>query len=307
MQLNLLKATVLVEKTSPCLLTKLKAWLIICFSFLASALAGAGVGLIVYAFGIKSSILATLMAVVGVTVCAYFLMKLRGSVFVPVRAGYVRVLLKQIAQEKNLSGKEQMEIAKSTTEECFIKIENLSKLERQIRYVIVKAFAKHLKIDRLSFNNQSIKQAWLFILNILTSFVSEPILAYVIKKRPAKLKTSSAEALAVFVSNLNQQWKTTLILSIFIYASWVFFVIALIFPINWLLGMLPFSLGYWNIVFALIFAWGIRAALFESIAVAAYVQLFLDQCEAYESDASDLQLVSELSDGYFEYQAENES
>ncbi len=303
MQLNLLKATQLVEKTMPCVLSKMKVWFMVCFGFLASTLAGAGVGLIIFAFGIESSVLASILAGAGFLGCGYLLVKLRGSIFVPVRAGHVRVMLAQMQSSETIAAKVQLKKYKGTVKDYFESVEKLAPLERKIRGVLKEVYAQKLNLDRLSFGSQYAKQLLDVVTGIFVAFITEVILAYAIRNkveggRPA----SSKKALALYVQEMDGFSKSVWISNVFMYLGWIFFIFVMIFPINWLTGMLPFSVGIWNLVFAMVFAWMVKAVIFESIAVAAFIPLFFDRVKDQEVKAETTERLSALSVEFTEIQ-----
>ena len=296
MQLNLLKATQLVEKTMPCALNKFKVWFFVCLGFLAATLTGAGVGLIVFAFGIESPVLALLLAAAGFVGCGYLLVQLRGSIFVPLRIGHVRVMLDQMKSKEIIGGEVQVKRLKSTVKDYFGSVEKLAPLERKIRHVLQAVYVQRLNSDRLSFGNEYAKKFLDTLTGILVAFVAEAILAYAISHKSDGGKgASSKKALTLFAQEIESLSKSILILNAFMYLGWIFFVIVMLFPINWLTGMLPFSFGVWNIVFAMVFAWMVKAVLFESVAVAAFIPLFFDKIKDKQVSAAMSEQLAGLS------------
>ena len=299
MQINLLKATQLVEKTMPCTLNKLGMWFIVCSAFLAATLAGAGTGLIVYAFGLRSAILAEILAAAGFLTCAYLLMKLRGSIFVPLRSGHIRVLLEQTASEETLERKVQIQHANQTVKDYFNSVADLATLERNIRKVLRKIYVSRLNIDRYAFDKAYVKKVLHTITGILVAFIAEAVLAYAIAAKAENATAACKTALAIFVREIERFSKSICYLNTFMYAGWIFFIFVMLFPINWLTGMLPFSFGLWNLVFAMVFAWGIKAAILESIAVAAFIPLFFESIKDQQSDPETAKQISVLTDDFF--------
>ncbi len=295
-QINLLTATQLVEKTMPCTLNKLGIWIAVCFAYLASALAGAGVGLIVFAFGIRSAMLATIMAIIGLSACAYILMKLRGSIFVPLRTGHLRVLLLQMQSRETLPRQQQLEQAKNTVVDCFGSVEELAVLERNIRGVLGRVYMQKFN---LSSSNPYCDKALRTLVNVLAAFIAEPVLAFAIKLGNGDSKRACKQALTLFIQEMDTLSKPVYCLSGFMYGVWIFFIFVMLFPINWLIGMLPFTLGIWNIVFAMIFAWAIKAAIVESIAVATLIPILFSTIEGKPVSEVAEKQVTGLSEGFF--------
>ena len=301
MQMNLLKATQLVEKTMPCTLNKLKVWFLVSFAFLAATLAGAGVGLIVFAFGFKSSVLASLLAAAGFLGCGYLLIKLRGSIFVPLRVGHVRVMLDQMKSKETIGGQAQVKKLKRTVKDYFGSVEKLAPLERKIRHVLQAVYVQRLNPDRYSFGNEYAKKFLDTLIGILVAFIAEAVLAYAISnKSDGSRGESCKKALTLFAQEIDSLSKSVWILNAVMYLGWIFFIFVMLFPINWLTGMLPFSFGVWNIVFAMVFAWMVKAVLFESVAVAAFIPLFFDKIKGKRVRATMSEQLDDLSVEYTE-------
>lgn len=296
MQLNLLKAMQLVEKTMPCTLNKFKVWFFVCFGFLGATLTGAGVGLIVFAFGIESPVLASMLATAGFLGCGYLLMKLRGSIFVPLRIGHVRVILDQMKSKETLGVKVQVKRLKSTVKDYFGSVEKLAPLERKIRHVLQAVYVQRLNLDRFSFGNEYAKKILDVLTGLLVAFIAEAVLAYAISNKGDGSRPASCQkALTLFAQEIDSLSKSIWILNAFMYLGWIFFVFVMLFPINWLTGMLPFSFGVWNFVFAMVFAWMVKAVLFESVAVAAFIPLFFDKIKGKRVSAKMSEQLADLS------------
>ena len=72
----------------------------------------------------------------------------------------------------------------------------------------------------------------------------------------------------------------------------------LLYPIIWATDILPVSVGIWNHVLALIFAWGIKAVFMESIAVAALIPVFFDNVKDQKANAKTTEHLMQLSKAY---------
>ncbi|MGR9101034.1 MAG: hypothetical protein ACU826_10750 [Gammaproteobacteria bacterium] len=301
MQIKLLQAVQLVEKTMPCALSKFWVWVVVCFSYLAATLCGAGIGLIIFAFGVKTTVLASITAVLGFFACGYILYKLRGSIFVPLRAGHVKVMLDQMASEKIIERKEQVERMKKTVPDYFDDVASLAAVDRKIRGVLLDIYRERLDLQRFSFGNKYIGRLLEAAAAVLTAFVAEAVFAYHFKNK-AGSAASSKKALVLLYQHIDGLAKPIWVLNAFTYLGWLFFVVALSFPINWLTGMLPVSFGIWNTVFAMVFAWGVKAVFLESIAVAAFIPVFFEKIKGAKASTAKEKKLVEISKSYAEFE-----
>lgn len=294
-QIKLLKATQLVEKTLPCTLKKFWVWFGVCFAFLACTLVGAGIGLIVYAFGLEISILAWVFSSAGFLICGYFLMKLRGSIFVPLRAGHVKVLLEQMKKGAELDRKQQIQLSENTATYHFGSVVKLAALERSIRGVLTAIYSNRLQIKRFSFGNPYCERVLKLLVGIMTASIAEVILAYAIRATKEKPVVSCKKALALYYQEVDAFTKPLWVMNLFTGLGWMFFIFMMLFPINWLTGMLPFSFGIWNVIFAMVFAWNFKAVILETISVAAFIPVFFETVDGKELDPETPSALAELS------------
>jgi hypothetical protein len=299
MQLKMLTAVQLMEKTMSCVLHKMWVWFIVCFCYFASILVGTGIGLMFYAVDVQSSLLTQIGTVIGLGVCGYFAHKLRGSTLVPERTGHVRVLVEQLDQAAVFEGKTQLEKAQKTTADYFGDIFKLAELERSIRCTLQDIFTDRLQTQRYAFNNARVKTVLDTLVGILVAFVAEVILAFYIKNRGSESPGTTCKlALTLFAQKLDELIKPIWMLNLFMFTGFFICYALLLYPINWATDLLPVSVGIWKYVLALIFAWGIKAVFMESIAVAALIPVFFDTVKDQKPDAKVAKRLTELSKAY---------
>lgn len=299
MQLKMLVAVQLIEKTMACVLHKIWVWFIICFCYFVAILVGTGIGLMFYAIGVQSNLLTQLGALLGLSGCGYFAHKLRGATLVPERAGHVRVLVEQMTQEVVFDTKTQLQKATQTVDDYFGDIFKLAKLERSIRGVLQAIFCQRLQTQRYAFSNERIQKVLDTLVSILVAFIAEIILAFYIKNRGSENAGITCKlALTLFAQQLDILIKPILALIAFMFAGYFICYAILLFPIGWATDLLPISVGIWKYVLALIFAWGFKAVFMESIAVAALIPVFFDTISNQKADAKMAEDLAKLSTAY---------
>ena len=125
------------------------------------------------------------------------------------------------------------------------------------------------------------------------------ILAFYIKNRSTESPGATCKlALTLFTQQLDNLIKSIWALNIFMYTGFFICYAILLYPIIWATDILPVSVGIWNHVLALIFAWGIKAVFMESIAVAALIPVFFDNVKDQKANAKTTEHLMQLSKAY---------
>jgi hypothetical protein len=78
----------------------------------------------------------------------------------------------------------------------------------------------------------------------------------------------------------------------------------MLYPLESAASMLPVGIGVWRYVFALIFAWSLKAAFFEPIAITALAGLYADLARSADAgSAAEKQALRESSPAFAEIEA----
>lgn len=295
----MLAALQLVEKTMPRILHKMWVWFVVCFCYFAAILIGTGISLMVYALDIQSDAITQSGAIVGLSVCGYFAYKLRGLTLVPERIGHVRVITEQLEQESVFASKVQRQKAEQTVEDFFGDIFQLVTLERHIRGVLRDIFSERLQTQRYAFGKGWLKTAIDTLVGILVAFIAEVILAFYIKNCNGESPGFVCKlALTLLAQQLDNLLKPILFLVLFTFAGYFICYWLMLYPILWVSDMLPFSVGIWSYILALIFAWWFKAVFMETISVAALISVFFDVIKGQKVNAKTTNHLAQLSQSY---------
>ncbi|MBT7109194.1 MAG: hypothetical protein HN942_09115 [Methylococcales bacterium] len=295
MEIKLLAAVQLVEKTMSCVILKFWAWIIIAFCFVAVTLIGAGIGLMTNAFELHSTLPAQFGAVIGFCVCGYLAFKVRGTTMLPRRAGHVRVLVDQLNETVVLSAKEQVARYKDTVESYFGDVVKLAQVERKIRQGLTLIYFDRCHAERFSLGNRYLKALVNSGINLLTAFQAEVILAYVIKtasQEPVELVAK--KGVLLFAQEVSAFSRPLWMVNAVMYVSLIFIYIVLLYPWAWVDGIVPFEMGLWVNVFALIFAWVLKATFLESVMVGALIPVFLGRVSGQEIKPESIESFSQI-------------
>ncbi|HIG08100.1 MAG TPA: hypothetical protein EYQ55_07340 [Methylococcaceae bacterium] len=295
MEIKLLAAVQLVEKTMSCVILKFWAWIIIAFCFVAATLIGAGVGLIANAYELHSTLPAQLGSVIGLCVCGYLAFKVRGTTMLPRRAGHVRVLVDQLNESVVFSGKEQVARYKDTVESYFGDAVKLAQVERKIRQGLTLVYFDRCRAERFSLGNRYLKALVNSGINFLIALPAEVILAYVIKtasQEPVELVAK--KGVLLFAQEASAFSRPLWMVNVVMYVGLIFIYGVLLYPWAWVDGIVPFEMGLWVNVFAMIFAWVLKATFLESVMVGALIPVFLARVSGQEIKPEGIESFSQI-------------
>lgn len=295
MEVKLLASVQLVEKTMSCVILKFWAWIVIAFCFVAATLIGAGVGLIGNAFEIHSALPAQIGSVVGFCVCGYLTFVVRGTTMLPRRVGHLRVLVDQLGESVVLSSKEQFVRYKDAAATYFGGTAKLAHIERKIRQGLTLIYSDRCRLERFCFGKSSLTILVNMVVNFLTAFQAEIILAYVIKaasKETAEL--TAKKGLLLFAQEVNTYSKSLWVVNGVMYVGLILLYSVLLYPWAWIDSIVPFEMGFWVNVFAMVFAWVLKATFLESVVVAALIPIFFARVNEQEVRSEDIKNFSQL-------------
>ena len=295
MEVKLLAAIQLVEKTMSCVILKFWAWVILAFCFVAATLIGVGVGLIGNAFELHSTLPAEIGSVIGFCVCGYLAFVVRGTTMLPRRVGHIRVLVDQLNEATVFSSQEQLSRYRDALATYFGDATKLARVERKIRQGLVLIYTDRCHSERFCFGNSFLTAVVNTGINVLTAFQAEIILAYVIKTASQEtVELVAKKGLLLFAQEVKAFSKPLWIVNSVMYVGLILLYSVLLYPLAWVDGIVPFEMGLWVNVFAMVFAWVLKATFLESIVVAALIPMFFSRVDGQEVRSEDIKTFSQL-------------
>jgi len=121
-------------------------------------------------------------------------------------------------------------------------------------------------------------------LRVAVGFIDEVILAHAIRTRSDDPWNSARNALVLYGQNYRVMLRNAAWLAAFIYLlSFVVFLVMLA-PAALVVYLMPGAWAAGGVVFALIFAWSVKAALLEPFAIACMMQVFFRTIEGQQPD-----------------------
>ena len=295
--LSLLTAVQVVEKTMAYTMYRQMMWFAICFAYLFATLIGAGTALALSAVGFNPSGLAMFGGLLGFGLCGYLLHKTRRSIWVPLRAGHAAAIAHSLMGKSLPGGWAQVDDAKHVVEARFGGDAALFNLHQRIKRVI-RAFADAEYGVGRSFafpGGDFVRHAYDFVLGVAVAILDEVILAYHIKQQSDNPFMSCRDGIILLVQNRRIMIKWASIMLVFMYSGLFAAFYLLLWPVGWVADLFPVSIGYWRWVFALVFAWGIKATFFDSVALAMLTQVFFKISEGQSASEDCANKLAEIS------------
>ncbi len=277
-EIDLMAAVRAIEKSMAYALYRLMICLGAAAGYLFAALAGAGT-LVGFGSLAKNALaLGPLGALIGFSLFAYLMFKIRPIWLSIVNAPQLALLADQSRRVPLPSGKALVDYAKQRQVECFPSTSRLFELDEAIREVQGDMADWH-PCPKLPADKPAIKEAANKLVRWLSGLNHQTLLAWHFYSGSDNPWLTATEGLAVHERHFAAMIKNRLVATLF---SWLGFLLAyplLLAGIHLLIDDIPINFSFWPQVFAGVFAWAIKAAFFDAIAEAALVQFFFPLAE----------------------------
>jgi hypothetical protein len=299
---SIAKALGLMIRTAPFLIFRALVYFGIAASLVIVTGAGAGAGYGVGLFGDEdfqaTSTLWGGIAGFGLTASVIFF--LRDYLLYLVKAGQIAVMVEYLDGKPLPYGRGQIAHARAVVTERFGQASALFALDRLIRGVIglITGLAEGvMTLLPLPGLNQifGIIRAWL---RLSVGLVDEVILAHALRTRSENAWEAAHDGLVLYAQFarpmlVNAAWLTLISWSLSV-AVFVFMLV----PAAGLVWLLPGEASAGVYVFALIFAWAVKAALIEPFALACMLQVFFNLTAGQEPSPEWRGRLTQLSDKF---------
>lgn len=116
------------------------------------------------------------------------------------------------------------------------------------------------------------------------TYVDELILAYLIRTRTRNPWQTAKEGLILYAQNYKHFLKNALWLWLFLWSITAAIFAVLLAPALAFAAAMPGHHAWWGIAFAFVFAWSLKTALLEPLAIAALMQVFFKTIEGQRPD-----------------------
>lgn len=239
---------------------------------------GAGVGWGVGAFGDEEFRATSIFwgGAVGFGLTAGILYFLREYILYVVKAGHIAVLVKLLDNEEVPGGQEQISYATQVVRARFAETSVLFAVDQLVKGVLaaiigmVQGIAAFLPIPGL----QNIVGLIRAFLRIAVGLIDEVILAYAIRTNATNPWQSAQTALVLYAQNYGVLLKNAAWLTLITYGLAFVVFLVMLAPAGLVVYLIPGGWSAGGFIFALIFAWAVKAALIEPFAIACLMQAY---------------------------------
>jgi hypothetical protein len=268
----------LMGRTAPFIVLRVLVYAGIAIAYVLVTGVGAGVGWGVGAFGDTDFQGGATVwgGVIGFGLTAGVLYFAREYILYIVKAGHVAVLVKLIDGEAVPDGQNQISYATAIVRDRFVQSNVLFGVDQLVKGVlnaiigIVQGVASFLPIPGLTNLVQLVRA----FLKIAVGLVDEVILAHAIRTNSTNPWASAQEALVLYAQNYPTMLKNAAWLTVITYGLAFVVFLFMLAPAAAIVWLMPGGWSAAGLVFALIFAWAVKAALIEPFAIACMMQVF---------------------------------
>ena len=284
------RALGMMGKTWPFIAFRMVVYFGIALAYLLVTGTGAGIGWGIGAFGDEDFRAGSIIwgGIFGFGLTAGVLYFLREYILYIVKAGHIAVLVELMDNRPIPDGRGQIDYATTVVKGRFAEASVLFGVDQLVKGVLraitglVEGVAMILPIPGLT---QIVGVVRAF-LRIAVGLVDEVILAYAIRTKSTNPWGSARTALVLYGQNYKVMLKNAAWLTIFTYVlSFVVFLLMLA-PAAAAVWFLPGGWSAGGFVFALIFAWAVKAALIEPFAIACLMEVYFKTIEGQVPDAA---------------------
>lgn len=273
----------LMSRTMPFILLRVAVYFGMAAAYVIVTATGAGIGWGIGAFGDEGFRTGSVFwgGAIGFGLTAGVLYFLREYVLYIVKAGHIAVLVEMLDGEPMPEGRSQVAHATEVVKQRFgeasvlFAIDQLAKGVLRVVTGLVQGIASFLPIPGL----QQIVGLLRAFLNIAVGFVDEVILAYAIRTGSTNPWASARTALVLYGQNYKPMLKNAAWLTIIVYGLSFLVFLLMLAPAAALVYFIPGAWSAGGFVFALIFAWAVKAALIEPFAITCMMDVYFRTIE----------------------------
>ena len=276
----------LMARTMPFILLRMAVYFGIAVGYVLVTGVGAGVGYGVGGFGDEGFRANSTMwgGIAGFGIFGAIMYWAREYILYIVKAGHIAVLIELIDGKPMPQGRSQIAHATAVVKERFPQASVLFAIDQLIKGVIraISGLVRGLLTILPIPGAQQLAGILSAFLRVAVGFVDEVILAYAIRTNSSNAWMSAKEALVLYGQNYKVMLKNAAWLAIIVYGlSFVVFLVMLA-PAALVVYVMPGAWAAGGVVFAILFAWSVKAALLEPLAITCMMQVFFKTIEGQQ-------------------------
>lgn len=292
----------LMRKTLPFLLMRLVVYVGITLAYMLVTGVGAGIGYGLTSIGDGQGEGAFMGGAIGFGLVSAVLYFAREYILYLIKAGHIAVLVELLEDKALPEGRSQVEHGQAVVKERFKESSILFGVDQLIKGILRALNRMTMMISSVipipALNN--VVGIINKIINISLTYVDEVILAYNIKTRSDNPWQSSKTALILYAQNYKVMLKNAVFLMLFMYLAGFIIFLLVLGPVAAIAALFPGAVGVWTVVFSVLLAWGIKAAVLEPLAVTAMMQVYFKTIEGQNPDPEWDAKLSKVSDKFRE-------
>ncbi|WP_320178887.1 hypothetical protein [Roseovarius pacificus] len=276
----------LMWRTMPFILLRMVIYFGITLGYILVTGIGAGVGWGIGGFG-DADFRATTTAwggFAGLGIFGVAMYWAREYILYIVKAGHVAVLVELIDGKSLPEGRGQISHASAVVKERFPQASLLFAMDQLVKGVIraITGLVRGL-LTLLPFPGaQQLSSILSAFLRVAVGFIDEVILAHAIRQRSENAWQSAREALVLYGQNYKPMLKNAAWLALFVYGlSFLVFVLMLA-PAALVAYLIPGAWAAGGVIFAVLFAWSVKSALLEPLAITCMMQVYFKFIEGQQ-------------------------
>lgn len=278
----------LMAQTAPFIVFRLIVYFGIAVAFVLVTGVGAGIGWGVGAFGSADFHAATTFwgGALGFVLTAGIIYFLREYILYVVKAGHIAVLVELLDGHAVPMGRPQIDHASQMVRERFAETSVLFGIDQIIKGVlravigIVEGVAALLPIPGL----EQIAGLVRAFLRIAVGFIDEVILAYAFRTRATNPWASAETALVLYAQNYKYMLRNAAWLTLITYGlAFIVFLVMLV-PAGAVVYLIPGGWSAGGFIFAIVFAWAVKAALLEPFAITCMMDCYFQVIRGQSPD-----------------------
>src|SRR5690625_119395 len=280
------RAMGIMMQTLPFIVLRCLVYFAITLAYILMTGIGSGVGWGIGGFGDTDFRAAATVwgGIAGFSITGIVMLFLREYILYMVKAGHIAVMVNLIDDEPIPEGRSQIQHAQHVVKERFMQANVLFAIDRMVHGVvraitgIIHTIGSILPIPGMN-NLMGFVRAFL---RLAVGLIDEVILAYIIRNDSDNPWRAGRRALILYGQNGTNMMKNALWLTFFTYGLALVVFLFCLAPAAALVYMLPGAWSAGGMVFALLFAWAIKAALIEPFAIACLLTAYFKASEGQE-------------------------
>ncbi len=285
---NVASAFGMMARTLPFILLRMAVYFGITLGYILVTGTGAGIGYGIGGFGDEGFRASSTMwgGIAGFGLFGAVMYWAREYILYLVKAGHIAVLIELIDGQPMPEGRRQVRHATAVVKERFPQASVLFVMDQLIKGVIrtiaglVRGILTILPIP----GARQIGGIVSAFLRVAVGFVDEVILAYAIRTNSTNSWASAKDALVLYGQNYKVMLKNAAWLALIVYGLGLLVFFVMLAPAALVVYLMPGAWAAGGIVFALLFAWSVKAALLEPFAIACMMQVYFKTIETQQPD-----------------------